>query len=60
MCPLSAPVADLCVGAGDGLIDRALGLPWAYFYVPDMPAWWVWGYAVGPLSGAGGGRCWPG
>ncbi|MCI0464368.1 MAG: ComEC/Rec2 family competence protein [Gemmataceae bacterium] len=51
--PLGWPLArvmQLCLGWCDGLIDGALGLPGAYFYVPDLPAWWVWVYCIGLLA----------
>jgi competence protein ComEC len=31
----------------DGLVRWGANLPGAYWYVPDLPAWWLWGfYAV--------------
>jgi competence protein ComEC len=53
VCPpltaVFAPVVAGCLGLGQWLVDLCDGLPWARFYVGDVPQWWLWVFYVGLL-----------
>ena len=55
-----APVVSLCLGGCDTLVDWANGWSWGWFYVPDLPAWWLWVFYAGLLTGlfAGASGAW--
>jgi competence protein ComEC len=42
LVPPLAWITGMCVGGCDRLVTWCDGLPGAHFYVPDIPAWWLW------------------
>jgi competence protein ComEC len=57
LAPLLWPLALVFAGitqwslAGcEALVDAGLGLPGAFWYVPDVPGWWLWLFYAGLLG----------
>jgi competence protein ComEC len=52
--PLAAPFAwltSLSLSGSELLIHLVEGLPGAYWYVPDLPVWWLWCFYLLLLAG---------
>jgi competence protein ComEC len=57
LAPICWPLAQLCgwvtqgsLAACDGLVHASAGWPFAYVYVGNVPAWWLWGFYLGLLA----------
>jgi competence protein ComEC len=50
---LAAPFAFVVrwdLAACEGIVDLTKRLPWNHVYVPDLPAWWLWGFYLAILA----------
>jgi competence protein ComEC len=45
-----AAVTQWSLACCDGLVQWGAGLPGAYWHVPDLPGWWLWGFYLVLLS----------
>jgi competence protein ComEC len=43
-------VTHVCLAGCEALVGLGMRLPGAYFFVPDLPEWWLWGFYVGSLA----------
>jgi competence protein ComEC len=44
LVPVCAAVARWCLSLCDGIVTLSDGLPGGHWYVPEVPAWWLWGF----------------
>jgi competence protein ComEC len=58
LTPIFGPLAFLCarltewsLAACELLVDSGSRLPGAFWYVPDVPDWWLWVFYLGLLAG---------
>jgi competence protein ComEC len=50
LASLLAGITHLCLAGCEGLVGLGMRLPGAYWFVPDLPEWWLWVFYVGLLA----------
>lgn len=55
---LFAWITRFCLSGCEFLVDRTDRLPFAHFYVPDLPEWWLWVFYAGVLTLLWWRPCW--
>jgi competence protein ComEC len=50
LAALLAGITHLCLAGCEGLVGLGMRLPGAYWFVPDLPEWWLWAFYVGLLA----------
>jgi competence protein ComEC len=46
LVPIFAAILNAVLAAGSAVIETADRVPFGYFYIGDLPVWWLWGFYV--------------
>lgn len=50
MIPVFGWITSMCLAGCNYIVEWAEKIPGAYWYVPDIPAWWLWVFYLGLLA----------